>query len=133
MKFVTKKKFNNKYFLLLLQLVVMAVLFVFVFDKQAVLLLKDSLSRLQLSAGFERLIFEILCGFKMLVHTPSFVATVFFVIPIIYMASNIEIIKTVFISYKETEVEPVNIVDYRVEGYQKLLNYSYLENSRLLF
>ena len=128
-----KKKFNNHYFTLLLQLLVMAVLFVFVFDKQAVFLLKDSLGRLELGAGLERLIFELLCSFKMLVHAPSFVGTIFIVLPFICLISNINIIRTIFFKTQTQVYEPVRLTETRVEEYHKAMNLSYLENMRLLF
>lgn len=133
MSLSAKKKFNSRYFTLLLQLIVMAVLFVFVFDKQAVFLLKDSLSRLQLGSGAERLIFEVLCGFKMLLHAPSFMGTIFIVLPFICLITTINIIKTIFISYKIKINESIELKKINVEKYCKAKNFSYLENMRLLF
>lgn len=131
MKLLRKNKLNNNHFLLL-QLIVIAVLFIFVFDKEAVFLLKDSLDRFQLSANIQQIIYRILIAVKMLCHSPSLFALTLFFLQIACVTFSIGVlyffIKKPF-NYVECKVETPNI---SVESYTESKKFSYLENLRLL-
>lgn len=128
-----KKKLDNKYFLIAIQLIVMAVLFIFVFDKQAVFILRDLLDKFQFSTNIQNFIYEILIAFKVLVHSPSFFAMFIIFTQIIALSQNAK-------KFFELHEKPFKYIDGQIfekeiilTGFEETKKYSYLKNLRLLF
>ena len=128
-----KKKINSTYFFISIQLLVIAVLFIFVFNKQAVFILRDLLDKFQFSTNLQNFIYEILIAFKMLVHSPSFFAMFIIFTQIVALSYNAK-------KFVDFHAEPFKYVDSQIterkiilESFEETKKYSYLENLRLLF
>lgn len=128
-----KKKINSTYFFISIQLLVIAVLFIFVFDKQAVFILRDLLDKFQFSSNLQNFIYEILIAFKMLVHSPSFFAMFIVFTQLVALSYNAKKIVKFHagpFKYVYSQISERKII---LESFEETKKYSYLENLRLLF
>lgn len=133
MNLVNRKKLN-KFALLLLEALSIAVVFVITFYSEAVLFFKDILNRLSLSSDLEDFIYRSLLPLKMLVNTPSLCAVFFLVVHILCMLNNKCWWLMVMLQPAETESEDVFDKNKKtINQFFAQKNYSYLENMRLLF
>lgn len=133
MNLVNRKKLN-KFALLLLEALSIAVVFVITFYSEAVLFFKDILNRLSLSSDLEDFIYRSLLPLKMLVNTPSLCAVFFLVVHILCMLNNKCWWLMVMLQPAETESEDVFDKNKKtIKQFFAQKNYSYLENMRLLF
>lgn len=133
MNLVNRKKLN-KFALLLLEALSIAVVFVITFYSEAVLFFKDILNRLSLSSDLEDFIYRSLLPLKMLVNTPSLCAVFFLVVHILCMLNNKCWWLMAMLQPAETESEDVFDKNKKtINQFFAQKNYSYLENMRLLF
>ena len=129
---ITKKKFNSKYLFYLLQLVVMAFLFLILIDKQSAIEIQRFVQSLNINADIQSLMARIYLAFKAALDVPSCIGIIF-VIMHVFCATFI--VTTIIYFYpKRNEViyEKVETPKYRGESQNIAEKYFHLDKVRLL-
>ena len=132
MGFFNKKSIRDKYLMPLLQLFIIALLFVFVFDKECVFVFKDILEKLQICESYQTIIYNLLIPIKMFCHSPSVVAFLFVTLQLICITTTFKFVTQIFdkpLFYEEGSIEKE---EYWTEKYINNKTCVYLENQRLL-
>lgn len=127
-----KKTIRNKYLMPLLQVVVIAMLFVFVFDKECVFIFKNILEKLQVCEGYQTIIYNFLIPIKMFCHSPSVIAFLLVTVQVICFTTTFKFITQIFQQLQFVTTEIIQKEEYKTEKYIDNKNYVYLENQRLL-
>lgn len=132
MEIFNKKSVKSKYIVPLLQLVVVAFLFVFVFDKECVLVLKNTLDKLQICESYQAIIYNFLIPVKMLCHSPSLLTFLFVTLQLVCITTTIKFVISILEKSFVSIDGKVEEQEYSSQKYIINKNYVYLENSRLL-
>ena len=132
MTFVKSRNFRDKYLMPLLQLVIIAFLFVFMFDKECVFLFRNILEKFQVCESYQTIIYNLLIPIKMFCHSPSVIAFLFVTLQIICFTTTIMFVVSIF--HKPT-LNSDRINREQTSLFVKFIenkNCVYLENQRLL-
>lgn len=128
-----KKDKFKKFGLLLAQLVAIAFLFVLIFQREAVIVIKELLDKFNIDAETQMFIARTWGAIKILINSPSFVGLFIVFVQIFSLAFAI-VYFIMFVFYPSTEVEEkIKEKKYALVDYIECKNTSYLKNMRLLF
>ena len=132
MGFLKKKNIRDKYLMPLLQLIIIAMLFIFVFDKECVFVFKNILEKLQVCESYQTIIYNLLIPIKMFCHCPSVVAFLFVTFQIVCITTAFKFIANIFDKPIFSADGVLERKEYLVEKYVNNKTCVYLENQRLL-
>ena len=132
MNFLNKKSIRDKYLGPLLQLVIIAMLFIFVFDKECVFIFKNILDKLQICESYQAIIYNLLIPIKMFCHSPSVVAFLFVTLQFVCITTTFKFITQLFEKPFLSADSVVENEGYWTEKYINNKTCVYLENQRLL-
>ena len=112
-----KESIKNKYLLPLLQLIIIAILFIFVFDKECVFIFKNILEKLQICEGYQAIIYNFLIPIKMFCHSPSVIAFLFVTVQVICFTTTFKFVTQIFQRPHFVLTEIVEKEEYKTEKY----------------
>ena len=128
-----KKDKLKKNGLILTQLVVIGFLFFLIFQKEAVVVVKEILDKFNINAETQMFMARTWGAIKILINSPSFVGLFIVFVHLLSVAFAIICIFA-FIYFPSAEVkEKIKEKKYPIVDYIECKNTSYLKNMRLLF
>ena len=129
---IAKKKLNSKFFMFLLQAIVMFFVFLLLVDKQTVCLIRDLIQNLNIDSNIQSLIARMYVGFKVMFDLPSFIGIFIIILQIVCATWTFKFLFMVFPKKFFVEVEKIIIRTKKICVHTKTKRYSYLINQRLL-
>lgn len=136
MEKANSKKLNrwSKYYLEFIQLVAMGLLFLFVFNKELVIFVKEFISALPVGGGLvESIAIRGYVVFNMLANSPSLIVLLFAIFQVVIFAKTVTAWLIICCTPFSFNKENVVVRKQKVECYCRDNKSAYLENSRLLF
>ncbi|MBE5757998.1 MAG: hypothetical protein E7345_03615 [Clostridiales bacterium] len=104
-----QKKINCKYLFPLIQLVVLALLCVSIFDKECIVLVKNVIESFHLNEGLRVSLYRVLISAKVLFDAPSLFAFLFVVLQFFCFTATILFVISLF--YNSFKIEERRVVD----------------------